>query len=168
MVKPAMLFRSAAVLAGILAGLTAYVAVTLDGALGRWVERNGGIAVVDWQLEVLIEVLAVLVALVLGGTAVAVPALRLARRGGRPGIASSIALAAGVVLIGVPPLLWWRFDAVLAYEAAKHEAQAGAYGWWYYPALTAGAALIAGCVLAAVALGRTAPGGFWRPSQHSR
>ncbi|WP_155371385.1 hypothetical protein [Catellatospora vulcania] len=130
---------------------------TVDLALDRYVDRHHNINVEGWRFGPWLDVVVNLAIVTAGALAVAVPALLLAQRGGRPGISTVAALGIGVTLIGLPLMPWLMFDPVLAYEAHVHAAQAGAYGWWYYPALAGAAVLAAACVLGAVVLGRRSP-----------
>ncbi|WP_144124239.1 hypothetical protein [Catellatospora sichuanensis] len=149
------LLRVAAAFAAGAVAISAYVVATVDLALDRYVERHHNINVEDWRFGPLLDVVVNLTVVTAGALAVAVPALRLAQRGGRPGIGTVAVLGTGVILIGLPLLPWSMFDPVLAYEAHVHAAQAGAYGWWYYPALAGTAVVAAACVLCAVVLGRS-------------
>ena len=85
MASAAVWWRAATVVAGTAVAMTAFVLVTLDGALDRYVSGHDNLAVVDWRAEVLVDVVAVLAAVVLGALSVAMPALRLVRRRQWPG-----------------------------------------------------------------------------------
>jgi hypothetical protein len=150
---PSILLRVAAAFAVGAVAISSYVMVTLNMALDRYVDRHHNINVEGWRAGPWLDVVVNLTVVTAGAIAVTVPALRLAQRGGRARIGTVAALGIGVTLIGVPLIAWLQFDPVLAYEAHVHAAQAGAYGWWYYPTLAGTAVLAAACVLGAIVLG---------------